>query len=195
MNKLLASALVSVAAVGLSASQASAGWLSWLCCGGKCSYKYTVNCRPYNAFTPVCYGNVTCDGACIPGMPGMPPPPGSHFGMGSWGHSLHGAECCQGDFGGHPQLAGQFPSDGSVITGTPVIAQPATINPPPAQTVPVNTPPAGPASARPMPPGVLVQPTAHQGGYYGNMGYYPAPGAYPVPMQHPGNAWYGNMAR
>ena len=29
-------------------------------------HKYTtqITCRPYNAFTPICWGNLTCDGCC-----------------------------------------------------------------------------------------------------------------------------------
>jgi len=66
MKKLLAAALCSVITLFAWSSQASAGIFNCGCCN-KCG---TFCVRPYNAFSPVCYGTVTCAGVnplCSPG--------------------------------------------------------------------------------------------------------------------------------
>src|SRR5262245_27306856 len=69
--KLCVLTALSLAGVALSAVPASAGWLHNKCCN---RWATTIVCRPYNAFTPVCYGNLVCDGCCPfafnPGMCG-----------------------------------------------------------------------------------------------------------------------------
>ena len=60
MKKLISAALLSVAALGMTSSQASAWPLQKLFCKNCC----TVCVRPYNAFTPVCYGSICGDGCC-----------------------------------------------------------------------------------------------------------------------------------
>ena len=72
MKKLLAFGVLSLAALGLEASSASA----WLfghcgCCSQCCS---VICCRQYNAFTPCCFGNICCVGCC-PLAPAVPPAP------------------------------------------------------------------------------------------------------------------------
>src|SRR5260370_23962434 len=56
-------------------------------------YVTHITCRPYNAFTPICWGNLVCDGCnpspcgvaggCLPLTMGMPAwaCPGGQFGM------------------------------------------------------------------------------------------------------------------
>jgi hypothetical protein len=59
--------LLSLAALLLSGSNANA-WF-WNHCGpcyhhGHHCFETHITCRPYNAFTPICWGNLTCDGCC-----------------------------------------------------------------------------------------------------------------------------------
>ena len=58
MKKLIAAAVLSVIAAGVTAGNASAFWP--FCC-----HKGTIKVRPYNAFTPACFGTMYCDG-CMP---------------------------------------------------------------------------------------------------------------------------------
>src|SRR5262245_59480248 len=59
--KLFVLTALSLAGVALSAAPASAGWLCHRC-HDRCSM--TLVCRPYNAFTPACSGQLVCDGCC-----------------------------------------------------------------------------------------------------------------------------------
>jgi hypothetical protein len=60
-TKRILVAILSLAVVGLSA-QPSFAWLLHRCCG--CKYSTVICCQPYNAFTPVCFGNITGLGCC-----------------------------------------------------------------------------------------------------------------------------------
>src|SRR5262249_2617705 len=80
MKKLFAAALLSCAIVGATTSQASA-WGCWRCCNS-CYAKICV--RPYNAFTPTCFGTITCIG-CNPVNFGGP--------MGGMGPACGGGSC------------------------------------------------------------------------------------------------------
>jgi len=58
---------LSLAALLLTGSSANA-WF-WDHCGPCCRpfhhcFETHITCRPYNAFTPICWGNLTCDGCC-----------------------------------------------------------------------------------------------------------------------------------
>src|SRR5205807_1538328 len=53
--------LMSLAVIGICA-QPSWAWLFHHCCG--CRYSTYICCQPYNAFTPVCFGNITGLGCC-----------------------------------------------------------------------------------------------------------------------------------
>src|SRR4051794_14589629 len=78
--------LLSVAGLLLSLTQDAAALWPFNCCGGHHCDMH-ICCRQYNAFTPVCWGNVHCDGccpnfgcgmgSCMPGMCGMGGPIGS----------------------------------------------------------------------------------------------------------------------
>jgi hypothetical protein len=61
MKKLLATALLGTFALAISPGQASAGWLSCLCCKKGCTV--TLTARQYNAFSPYCFDNLN---GCIP---------------------------------------------------------------------------------------------------------------------------------
>src|SRR6185437_13302700 len=71
MKKRILVGLLSVAAL-LVNSTVSYAWLFNHCCG--CKYSMYICCRPYNAFTPVCSGNISCNGCC-PMMGGCCPSP------------------------------------------------------------------------------------------------------------------------
>jgi len=61
MKKLIAVAFLSVAGLAVVAGRAPA----WFCChhcANKCCT--TICCQPYNAFTPICCGNINCMGCC-----------------------------------------------------------------------------------------------------------------------------------
>jgi|SRR5262245_40203065 len=60
--KLFVLTALSLAGAASSAAPASAGWLCHRCHHNNCSM--TVICRPYNAFSPACSGNMVCDGCC-----------------------------------------------------------------------------------------------------------------------------------
>src|SRR5712692_5771129 len=53
--------LLSLAALGAGVQQAAAFFGRDCCCNKYCT---TICCRPYNAFTPVCFGSIVCDGCC-----------------------------------------------------------------------------------------------------------------------------------
>ncbi|MSQ95950.1 MAG: hypothetical protein EXR98_15540 [Gemmataceae bacterium] len=67
-------------------------------------YTTTITCRPYNAFTPICWGNLVCDGCnpspcgvangCLPMTMGVPP-----------------FACVGGNFGAMPYMGGASASD------------------------------------------------------------------------------------
>src|SRR5262245_5083536 len=53
--------LLGVLALGFGVQQAHA----WFCKGCCCNkYSTYICCRPYNAFSPVCFGSICCDGCC-----------------------------------------------------------------------------------------------------------------------------------
>lgn len=59
MKRKIAFGLFSLCTLALFATESQA-WCLFRC------HKYTtqITCRPYNAFTPICWGNLTCDGCC-----------------------------------------------------------------------------------------------------------------------------------
>lgn len=63
MKKLLCFGLLSLAALSSFAPESQA----WGCCGRRhcCRYSTVLCIRPYNAFSPVAYGNICADG-CMP---------------------------------------------------------------------------------------------------------------------------------
>jgi hypothetical protein len=114
MRKLLFAAALSLAGVGLTTGQASA-WLfhhCHRCCVGSA----TLCITPYNAFSPTCFGTVTCNG-CTPLVGGCGPAPNSPWGWGCCAPCGGGPACCGTDGCASCGAAGyaQMPSvDGSL---------------------------------------------------------------------------------
>jgi hypothetical protein len=65
MKKLLLSAFLGFAAIALTPALSRAGTFGLFTGCGCCCSKCEFCVRPYNAFTPVCCGNITCMG-CMP---------------------------------------------------------------------------------------------------------------------------------
>jgi hypothetical protein len=61
MKNLLAASVLSVAALAACAGRAPA-WFNLGC--HHCCSQFCICCRPYNAFSPVCFGNINCVGCC-----------------------------------------------------------------------------------------------------------------------------------
>src|SRR5260370_30639585 len=96
--KTIVIGLLSLGAFAASVQPVRA-FLCWRhCC---CKYSTYICCRPYNAFTPTCYGSITCNGCCPMQFsnggpfcpPPLPPPPrrrppvvASHFCRAHFGH-------------------------------------------------------------------------------------------------------------
>src|SRR5437899_2349932 len=128
MKKLLAVALVSLATVAANAGPASA-WFHCFC-SDHC-YSYNIHVRPYNAFSPYCFGNISCNG-CAPqfALPGCGIDGAYHGGV------------PYGGTAGHPYALGQVPPAG-MITGAPIAN--------PANAAQFPAPPQAPYGAGPAP--------------------------------------------
>jgi hypothetical protein len=160
----------------LSVSNASA-WGLFNHCGpcyhrGHHCFETHITCRPYNAFTPICWGNLYCDGCC-------PNPCGVASGcnmMPSWGGGGYGG-CAPGmPCAGYPM--GGLPS----FASTPWDAAPGSFpNNPygPQQSIPMQVP------TNNVPPGVNTTMYGNPGTYYGVQpaNYYPGY-YYGYPMQY-----------
>ena len=210
MKKRLLTGLLSVLTLALNGPAAQAWFGCHKCCKSKCCMNICV--RPYNAFSPVCCGNITTIGGCCPmfggGMGGM-------GGMGGGGPCC-GPSCMPSCFSGG--CAPSYASSGCCDSGClpPAAGAPA----PPAPNVPLSPMPNGPGPQNftpPMPTPMssnsqqVPAPMAY--GYSGvqTVGYqpsYPAyqpsyyPGYYPgyTPAYYPGYSpmtpavpayWYG----
>jgi hypothetical protein len=71
-RKILALGLLSLCSLAMFAGESKA-FLDCLSPYHPCSlwnrhnrYVTQITCRPYNAFTPICWGNLVCDGCCPP---------------------------------------------------------------------------------------------------------------------------------
>ncbi len=154
------------------AQDSDAGWFDHCCGCHHCDMH--ICCRQYNAFTPVCFGNVHCIGCCPQtcGMPescsvpqcGMPPGPMCGAGM---------------PFGYGPPPMAMMPPGMGMPPGmpmSPVMMPQGAPMPPGAPTPPNGTmPPINNHTAQYGNPMMYygVQPAA----YYAYPGYYPQ--AYP----------------
>ncbi len=150
MKKLLTASVLSIATLALVAGQAPAWSLLHHC---HCCYQYCICCRPYNAFSPVCFGNVNCIGCC---------PTGNNFGPGC------GPMGCGADMGGG--YTNQLPD-----VGQPLQIQPGIPNPVIPFQAPMPTPATG---AQPTGYGMWMQawPMARTAAY--TPAYYPTMPAY-----------------
>ena len=162
MNKFLTSALLGLASLGLALPTASAGTFGLFPHCGFCCRKCCTFCvRPYNAFSPVCSGNICLDGI-YPFASGYPGAGGQYL-------NYNGVPCCSAPVDCDGTCMDQQP-DG---TPTPIQAGASVF----ANQYPVQAP-AGPAMGSPtwqgypQPP---VQPTGYNPGYYPgyNYGYPP----------------------
>jgi hypothetical protein len=185
MRKLLFAALLSLAGVGLSTGQASA----WLFCHHCCSGSATLCVKPYNAFSPSCFGTIACDG-CFPvsfGNHGPYPPWAYGGGPGccppAWDACCPSLGCAMDGAGCGSCLPGAAPP--GPTTGAPTTLPPASV--PAFQAPPPSPMPNGPttgARAWPYP--------VQSAGYRGPSAYYPgyAPLPWMQPMNYPAS-WNG----
>jgi len=179
MKKRLLAGALGLAALLLAPGDAEAlGLLRRHCCDHRCSLHLCI--RPYNAFSPVCFGNINCMGCCpLPmGNGGMPcgpdcgPPMPSVFSGHAPGPCCSSSGCC--DPGALPPAPGHPPTHMPAPGGPPG----EHIGPPAGAGTPPN----------PLPPGANLsyyrqapqQAPVHQAGYFNNyawpqQGYrYPA---------------------
>jgi hypothetical protein len=148
-------------------------------------YVTHITCRPYNAFTPICWGNLVCDGCCpspcgvasgcLPTSMGIPPWAYT-YGMGHGMAPGYGG-CCAGDACG-----------ASDMQPAPMIRSQPTFTPP--MPMPMPSSPGTTMYQQPMPQGVS------QANYYPQPMYVPQyyPGYYPMYnpyMQQAPSYWYG----
>ena len=168
MKKLFTAAFLSVALLPLSSGTASAWCWPWKCCG-QC-YDFSICCKQYNAFTPICFGKLYCDGCC----------PSPY--LNGYGHSPAHGNCLPllGSACGDTQFLGQLPPPDAIA--------PPTFHAPMPSPVDGQEPATSGASSNQMPSGTpMIQPTGYQVIYpagYAIPGYYPTTG---MP-----NYWYGN---
>jgi hypothetical protein len=117
-SKTFICSLLSLVGVAVAATPASAFW--WLFHKHGCHRHSTVIvCRPYNAFTPVCSGNITCDGCCpFNGLAGHMGGGCDHMaGGGILGHHM---ASLSGPVGGiHPNMIAGAPHPGAYL-GAPM---------------------------------------------------------------------------
>lgn len=172
MLKYCSLAVLSLAALGLGAGQASAaGWLkNWCCC-----HKYTVCCKPYNAFSPPC-----CT-PCGKGWPCCMEP----FAMGGCGHGGcgYGGGCADGSCGA-PMGAPAMGGSSAPATMPPATSIPNYMPPAPAEVgdAPQGAMPMMPVWPQAMPqamPMQMMRPVVFQPNY--GPAYYPQPAYYPMP--------------
>src|SRR5262245_56186770 len=131
MKKLYAVAYLSLATLGLASSDAFAAGCCRCKCKKHCCYSYSICCRPYNAFSPICCGNMCCDGCCGQCQP-------------SCGCNLTlGCGCAAGCAGGDCSCLGQLPAPGPAPVGPGVPSPVASPAPAPA--------PGTPGFSAPMP--------------------------------------------
>jgi hypothetical protein len=176
MKKLLLSAFLGFATLALTPALSQAKTFGLFTgCGLCCCSKCTFCVRPYNAFTPVCSGNITCMGCCMPFAPqpnyGGLDYPGAGPGCPAPGY---GGETILGQVQTLPALP-PLPAPGGTTTVQP------TPGPAPGQQPTIITPVPG-TSMAPNPYGAVqanyraasaptYNPSAYYT-YYGTVPYY-----------------------
>jgi hypothetical protein len=188
-TKILALAVLSMVAWLLSASNASA----FLPCFHR-NYSVIV-CRPYNAFTPMCYGNVVCDGCC----------PSPYCGAGSCQPPIQRCLPPMCGDGGCMPGANSFAAAGPMMMPMPVplpFAQPApqpmpngpNFTPPPPTPTPNPGPELNQTTMRWNPQAMYgVQPAGYYPSYYPAypVNYYPVNNYPTAPSMPAPYYWYG----
>ena len=170
MNKLLASAFLSLLGLGM-ATQPAAAWGWFGCCGHCCccsTCKICVSSSQYNAFSPFCVDGISMKGCCgnfmFPNNNNFCPGP-------SCDPCCTGSDCCDGG------VLGQLPAPGALPRpSAPKSGQPAPTGP--TFNAPMPTPANNGASMAPGMQGYpQIYPTAMQPNAY--PGYYPGYGVMP----------------
>jgi hypothetical protein len=191
MRKRLVACLLSVAALAWIAPSSEAGLLRCRRCHKFSTY---ICVRPYNAFSPVCFGHITGVG-CFPFMGGGFGGPGMQSCFNDCGPCIDGA--CPGGPTGHGPGPEALPNAPAPEKGGPKFVPPQ----PTPMTGYLNYPATMPYSYG------VVQTAAYQPGYYSgypqgyNQGYYPGyqagyyapynPGSYPMtPPAAAPSYWY-----
>lgn len=187
MKKLLFAAVLSLAGVGLTSGQASAGIFH--CLFGrchKCSDCETTLCvKAYNAFSPTCFGTLWCNGCAPISGPGFgyanhgPLVDGACYGPDCLGGLPYAAAPMMPAVPGVPQsaIAAQAPT-GPVFQAPVPSPLPTNVNTR-SQAWPYPAPQANPYGApQANPYGWYQQPPFNYGGYpypmpYAPVGYYP----------------------
>jgi hypothetical protein len=160
-------------------------------------YVTQITCRPYNAFTPICWGNLNCDGCC----PNPCAIAGGCMPMNFGGPSFGGCGVpCMGDACGASDMpmAGNMPRPMSAPASMPT---PGYGYPMPHYGYPMPniynqpfTPPMPQTAPQPMPPGPnfgMYNPMYHgvaQANYYPMYMPQYAPN-YSMPMYYPQQGW------
>ena len=178
-RRILALGLFSLCAVALFTGESHAwfGPLSFWNCHNR--YVTQITCRPYNAFTPICWGNLVCDGCCpnpcavaggcMPMNMGLPP--------------FAAPGCCGPVCGGMGMGMGCGPQ-GCMASDMPLMQPPPAPSPRPMPDI--RTQPWSPPMPMPMPQGppnpnmTMYPPTGltqmmpmQQAPMYPNMPMYP----------------------
>jgi hypothetical protein len=154
--------LVSIAALGVAAVPCAACF--WKHCCGCNKYSTYICVRPYNAFSPVCFGSICCDGccplqACSPSCGGgCPPPSFSHPGFSA--PSLVPCDCAPPYpyLAAAPPFPGYGPPHGMPPGYGPMPHGPGPMAPPHGFGPPAGPTPAPPPGMTPAPGGPFVPP-------------------------------------
>src|SRR5438067_10747813 len=122
MRRFLLAAVLGLGAVGLSAGPASAHHLLKCHCYKKCA---CICCKPYNAFSPVVFGNFCFEGCCPSfGCCQPPAPPPCPEPCGGCADGSCGGCGGPGGPGGYGGGFAQLPSPDAVYGGGPQGAGP-----------------------------------------------------------------------
>jgi hypothetical protein len=184
-RKILAVGVLSLCCLGLAAGESQAffgmfnPWNPYSYCNRHNRYVTQITCRPYNAFTPIAWGNLVCDG-CVPNPCGVasgclpltmgPPPwacPGncgpSGCGMPYMGGGCGSGGCCASDMG-------------PMMSSAPMMSSPPSYPMPMPQD---NRGPGGFQGPMPMPVGpnttMMYPPNAGVAQANYQPAYYPMP--------------------
>jgi hypothetical protein len=183
-RKILALGLFSLCTLAFTASESQAwpGLLHSIFHHHR--YATTITCRPYNAFTPMCWGNLVCDGCCpsFGGGGGCQMP--CSVGMPSFAGPCFGGACMASD---RPAAAPLPPINNNFTPPMPMPVNPGTTMYPQQGLSQANFYPQGyyPYAQQYSPYAQQYSPYAQQYNSYmptynPYLGYYPAP-----------NYWYG----
>ena len=114
MKKLFALGFLSLAAIGLASGPAAAWWPCFPCSCKSCCTT-TICLKQYNAFTPVCWGSLTCDGCCPMNFGCCPGMGGYGFGGGGAGQCGTNGYCGGSSYvGGDGYMLGQLPAPATI---------------------------------------------------------------------------------